>query len=335
MEFIRPYLTSLEPDISQTICSQSIGGYCSNSLLYPEASLLSTVGLYSDSFNISTPPGGLSEWMGKEYINIGNEVIKVSPISHNSISVAQRGYNGISNMHINGDIVRLIESKDIFNNSFNSDYKQYRCIAFKNDSSLIDPSGGTPSYDISFFIKQNSRNENSVIKIALEQPSHQYLLSSSTRWSEMQIIDSSLIGVYADNYFKDSYLKVVSGSASGQGRLISSFDSLTGAITFYSSFSSSYDFSQNVDYEILPSPAQRISTGTVSPVVGESVDVTNFFNADESSPLRFVSEGSVYNFSDLSPNDIIYMWMERTLVKGRENFDVNNIIINVQYRVSG
>ena len=125
MAVLRNYLTSLEPDMSQTIYSQSIGGYVSNSLLYPETTLKSTLGLYDISVSLDTPlSGNWSEWQGVEYINIGNEMIQVSPIINGTVTVVQRGYNGIINMHISNDRVRAESSKELFNNVFDDNYKQ-------------------------------------------------------------------------------------------------------------------------------------------------------------------------------------------------------------------
>jgi len=335
MAVLRNYLTSLEPDMNQSIYSQSIGGYVSNSLVYPETTLSSSLGLYDTSISLDTPASGSwLEWQEVEYINIGNEMIKVAPIINGSIDVIQRGYNGIINMHIFKDRVRAESSKELFNNVFDDDYKQYRCIAVKNDSLLVNPSGDLNAYNFEVYLKQNSRDLDSSIKISLEQPNSQYLSGVSTTWTSMTVVDISLIGIYDDNHFKEAYLKVLSGSATGQGKIISSFDSATGTFTFYSSFSSTYDYSTNVSYEVLPAPSQRIKTGIVSPVdTGDNV--LPFVSNNERSPMRFSSG----NFSDpiitdLFPNDVVYVWVERIVDKGVENFNNNDIVLNIKYRVS-
>lgn len=336
MATLKSYLTSLEPDMNQTIHSQSIGGYFSNSLLYPETTLTSTVGLYGTSISLDTPlSGNWLEWQGVDYISIGNEMIKVSPMTNGTVTVVERGYNDIINMHIEGDVVRAGSSEELFNNVFDDSYKQYRCIAIKNDSSVPqDPSNEFIAYNFSVYLKQNSRSDNSSIKIALEQPASQYLSSISTSWSTMQVVDTSLIGMYGDDYFKEAYLKISSGDANGQGKIISSFDSATGTFTFYSSFSTDYDYDSNVIYEVLPSPAQRIKTGIVSPDTSDS-DVTQFVKTSEAAPLRFTS-GNISNtvVPDLFPNDVVYVWFERTVEKGVENFDNNDIVLNINYSVS-
>ncbi len=334
MAILKLYLTSLEPDMNQTICSQSIGGHISNSLLYPETTLASTIGLYNTSLNLNTPSSGnWIEWQGLEYINIGNEMIKVSPIVNGSIVVSQRGFNNIFNMHKKEDIVRSLSYKELFNDVFNDDYKQYRCIAIKNIDMNI--SADQTAYDISICFKQNSRNNDSSIKMALELPSSEYLLSSSTDWEAAQLIDSSLIGSYSDNYFQNAYLKIISGEANGQGKLISSFDSSTGIFTFSSSFSSLFDYSVNVEYEVLPSPSQRIKTGDISPNVGIN-NVTFFSNPNENSALKFseLNTSNIFTIEDLTPNNIIYIWLEREIAKGASEFLNNDLVMNVKYKVS-
>lgn len=328
MAIFKSYLTSLEPDISQTIYSQSIGGHCSTSLIYPETTLTTTIGLYDTAITLDTPSGGWSDWTDVEYINIGNEMIRVSPMINGTVTVVTRGYNDIINMHIATDVVRAISAKELFNNVFDENHKQYRCIAVKNTS------GASNGYNFRVYLKQNSRSDDSSIKIALEQPSSQYLTSTSTSWTTMQITDASLIGLYANNYFQGAYLKVLSGSGTGQGKIVSSFDAATGKFTFYNSFSAAYDYTINVSYEVLPAPAQRIKTGIVSPVdIGDNV--LPFVSSSEAASLRFAS-GNISDptVSDLLPNDVVYVWFERTIDKGVENFDYNDVVLNINYSAS-
>jgi len=128
-------------------------------------------------------------------------------------------------------------------------------------------------------------------------------------------------------------LKVLSGDASGQGKIVSSFDSGTGTFTFYSSFSSTYDYTTNISYEVLPAPAQRIKTGTISPVdTGDNV--LPFVSNNERTSMSFVSG----NFSspivtDLLPNDVVYVWIERDAKKGAENYGDNDFVLNIKYSV--
>jgi hypothetical protein len=335
MATLKLYLTSLEPDLNQTIYSQSIGGYVSNSLVYPETTLSSSMGLYDTSLSLTTPSSGSwSEWQGIEYINIGNELMKVPSFVNGSIVVSQRAYNNIYNVHLAGDVARAAASKELFNDVFDDSYKQYRCIAIKNVSTnSSDPSQEQIAYDLEVYIKQNSRNTTSDIKIALEQPSSEYISGASTSWSKTSLVDSSLIGAYEDNYFRDAYLKITDENVSGQDKIVASFDSDTGAFGFYSSFSDGLDFDTTPTYEVLPSPAQRIKTGIVSPSFG-STNVTQLFHPNEFTPLTFFEQASVFNVSNLSPNDVMYIWVERTVEKGNEEFLNNDFVLNFRYKVS-
>lgn len=318
MSDLKLYLTSLEPDMGQTVYSQSIGGYCSTSLVYPETTLSDSVGLYDTSFILNVPQsGGWQDWQGITYININNEMIKISPLVDGNISVEERGANGIINFHLSGDAVRASSSKELFNNVFNSDYKQYRCVAIKNDGALT-------AHDVSVFFKKGSQSQNCTIKMAIERPKSKYLSSISTSRTSLTVIDATLIGAYPDNYFVNAFLK-----PSGEiGSIVQSFDSLTGTFVLTDS---SIDTS-NKFYEVYPSPAQRIKTGTTSPIVGTYV--SPFYVATESSPIYLSLDGGVDSSSssdDLSPNDLFYIWIEKTLSKGVSSLYADDFVINVNY----
>jgi len=328
MAIFKSYLTSLEPDMSQAIYSQSIGGFYSNSLLYPETTLTTTIGLYDTSITLDNP-GGWDDWQGVEYINIGNEVMRVSPMTMGSVTVVTRGYNGIINMHIATDIVRAVSAKELFNDVFDENHKQYRCIAMKNNH------GSTIAYNFEVYLKQNSRSDDSSIKIALEQPSSQYWTGTSESWTTMTVVDADLIDLYDDNHFNGAYLKLLSGDGINQGKLVASFDSSTGTFGFYSSFSSEFSYVTAPSYEVLPSPAQRIKTGIVSPVDSGDNVIFPFVSTSEFASLRFATgEPSNPAVTDLSPGDVIYVWLERTIDSGVENFDNNDVVLNIKYDVS-
>jgi hypothetical protein len=332
MADIKMYLTSLEPDMSQTIYSQSLGGYISTSLVYPETTLSSSVGLYDSSIALDTPSEGTwDRWSGIEYINIGQEVIKVSPISNGVVSVVERGYNGITNMHMSGDDVRAISSKELFNDVFNSERKQYRCIALKNTSAENNPSDEKFAIETSIHIEQRSLNNNSVIRISVELPKSQYLEGTSSSWSSILLRDSSLAGLYDDDFFKDAYLKIAGGDYVGQGRSINSYDGDTGSFVFYSSMPSTYDYTTQVSYEVLPSSSQRIKSGIVSPDTSRAL-ITPFYDASENSSISLKING----FSGtLRPNDICYIWIERTMEKGSAFFDSNFVTFVLTYKTTG
>ncbi|KKM28134.1 hypothetical protein LCGC14_1567740 [marine sediment metagenome] len=331
MPYIKFYLTSLEPNLAQTIRSQSIGGYPSNSLVYPEATLLSSIGLY-DMFLTLEDYIALS---GEEYISINSEIIKVSPISNNVVSIQQRGVNDILNVHVVSDLVKGGTINKIFNDTFNDSYKQYRCIAVKNISDNVDPSANLISYNMEVYLVQGSRNINTDIKMAIEIPKSQYFKGFSTSWTNISLIDISLIGgTLQDNDCKDAYLRILSGPNSGRNRLISSYDSSTGIFIFYDSLAVDYSSSYNyiIEYEVEPTPAQRIKTGTESPSFGTGY-VSNLSAFTESSPVG-INLTNKTDGNNLYSKDVIYVWLERTIRKGSEIFNANNSIIGLKYSIN-
>lgn len=301
------YLTSIEPNIEQYIYSQSIGAYCSLSTLYPSAKLeTEIVGLYDTSFYLSYH----DEYFDNvEYISINNEVMKVSSFdSHNGfMEIETRGYNDIIEMHIKDNDVFAISNSELLNDVFNDQNSQYRCIAIKNDGNKI-------LRDISIFLAQNSRNINSIIKIAFEVPKSQYIKSTSTERELLKLVDESLIGQFSDDYFSECFLK-----PEGEiGGIVKSFDSSTGTFLFYDSFSNVLD---NKDYEVFPSPSYRLKSGID---FIENNLISSFSDADIENPLTI---DNVY----LSPNYIIYLWIKREILNEDILFNNNNFVINISY----
>ena len=324
--YIKFYYTSLEPNLAQSNAMQSIGGYVSTSLAYPETTLANTIGLYDTSFTLNTPTSGnWDDWKNVTYINIGSEVMKVSPITNGNINIINRGYNGIVNMHIASDIAMAMKDDKLFNNVLNTGHKQYRCLVVKNisDEKIF--------YDVFSYINQNSRNVKDVVKIAVEIPKYQQMSKTSSSWTSISLTDDSLIGEYADNYFKDSYIRINSGPNNAQGRTVNSFDSSSGQFIFYNSLPIEYDsdYSRRVSYQIDPAPAQRIKSGIVAPITG-SGRTSSFSKADKYYPININILGSLKG-QNLYPNEIFYLWFERTLKKGSNLFEKNNIIPGVLY----
>lgn len=308
------YLTSVEPDIEQNIYSQSIGGYCSLSPLYYKCILNSnSVGLYEDTFE-AIPNGDEFEdiWNNIEYISLNNEIMKVSSFdSHSGIFlIEERGHNGIIEMHTQNDEIKAISRSEIFNNVFDADHKQYRCFAVKNDGySILN--------NVNVFLKQNSRNSNSNIRIAIELPRTKYLNSVSTSRGSLTFTDDTLIGEYEDNYFAECFLK----PQNEYGGIVKSFDSETGTFVFYSSFSNVLD---NKEYDLFPSPSFRLKSGIENP---SGSYISDFVSSSSDSPLSI--EDSVFY-----PNDLFYLWVEREVLDRSSSFENNDFVINISYEVT-
>ena len=324
------FYTSLDPDMTQSNSSQSIGGYPSNSLVYPEAHLLVSTGLYDRTFEADFSDN-LSDWRRIEYISVNKEIIKVEPITKNKITVDSRGINNIVNVHVKGDIVQGLTIYGIFNNTLSTDFKQYRCLAVKNTSLM------KTAYNTAIYVSQNALNNGVKVKVSVEIPEFQFQIGASTSWSRTTLVDTSLIGIYAFNIFADAYLKIKSGPNEGINRVVSSFDYSTGTFNFSEMLPVGFDYDSNgdplyspiVSYEIFPAPAQRVRTGTESPASGSLLSgniSTDFYDTSEDNPLYL-------NLTFL-PDYVFYVWLERTVEKGASLSPIDNIFIDFSFSTS-
>lgn len=311
-------LTSVEPDIDQSISSQSIGGYASTSSVYGESSLSSDIALY-DSSIILDSVSGVS---GYNFLNINSEIINVTSVSSTNVEVLNRAFGGILNSHISSDKVRAISLTSVFNNRFNDSFEQYRCIAIKNTSTT-----GT-AYDFQVYVKRNSFSKRSKIRIALEFPKNDYISSEATGGTKLSIIDTALSDDFPDNHFQDALLRITSGSNIDQTRIISSYD--LSSKTFILDSSLPYITIEGVQYEIESGPSQRIKSGLIQPESGTE-KVTNFSLANKDNPL-YLSYYDRDHGSDLQPGDTVYIWIKRTLDKDADEYNNNNAILTINYR---
>lgn len=322
---IKFYLTSAEPNIEQTIRAQSIGGYpaididdLTKSLVYPETTLAATEGQYTTQFSL-TDASGLSS---KSYLSANGEVVSLSSVASN-IATVSRGSNDVYKSHISGDIIRGADATDLFNNNFGREYKQYRCIALRNNGSFV-------AHDVEIYIKQTSRNASSRIRVALESPVNDYRSASSTSnaLDKITVTDSSSIGAFADNHFKDATMRFTGGSNNNQERTISSFDSSTGKFVLDSSLP--FTASSGDTFEIDAGPAQRLASGINEPT-SDSGRVTAFQIPDEDNKIRLDASGLRDHGDQLRPSDVAYIWIERTLRKDGMSFTGNSVVLSVAY----
>lgn len=321
---IKFYLTSLEPDIEQTIKSQSIGGYpatvdddATKSLVYPETTLSSSASKYDTSLNL-TSYGDLA---GLSYVGSNFEIIKVDSISSNTVQVSERSVGSFQNVHISGDVVYGLSLIGLFSDVFNENRKQYRCIALKNTNTI------DTAYNVKIYLRQKSINAGSTLKFSVEMPTNDFKLSTATDGSETTVVDSSLVGLFVNNHFVDSRLKITSGLNNNQARTILSFDSVSGTIVLSSSLP--YEVIDGTTYQIEPTPAQRLSSGTIQPTTGSLISLFS------STAFRNINvSGERDHEDDLQPNDIIYIWLERELIKGYDAFTANNAILTMNYSTS-
>tara|TARA_Y100000310_G_scaffold343501_1_gene451448 strand:- start:2897 stop:5506 length:2610 start_codon:yes stop_codon:yes gene_type:complete len=316
--------TGAEPALAQANFSQSIGGYPSTSSFSPETTLVQHLSISDTEIGIQHPVGGFNNWSDIEYVGINNEIIKVENVDGLILNVVSRSVNGILNSHSRGSLVKGLRTDNLFNNVFNSEYKQYRCVAIKNISDI------GIAYDFGIYVPQNSLTADSSIKIAIEIPKNQQYVGTSSSWDSMRITDTSLINSTED--FTDANITISSGPNSGQSRIVSSFDSIAGVLVLRDSlpveFSSSYG--NDVSFTIDPGPAQRIASGIISPTFNTD-RVTDLSIATSKLPLSIDIKNEGGDKKNFAPNDVVYVWMERSIRKGASAFTNNSFVVKTTY----
>ena len=322
---IQFYLTSVEPEIQQTIYSQSIGGYSAFvpgsptlSVVYPSTTISADVDIYDGTITLAS----LGSFSGTEYISLNSELIKTESISSATVTVDSRYVNERFNAHISGDMAYAVSLKEIFNNQFNKDRKQYRCIAIRNNSSTDSAN------NVEIFFKHNSRNPSSTMRMAVEMPLNDHLSGTATGGTKTQLVDASQANLFDDNHFLYANLRVLSGSNVNQSRVIYSYTGSTGTFVFNDSLP--FEMSSGDTYEIDAGPAQRVISGTIKPDTSSN-RVTSFLLPTSEDPIGININGSRDHGSSLQTEDIIYIWLERSLAKDGAVFDNNNVVITLRY----
>lgn len=330
------YLTSAQPYVTQASPTQSIGGFLSTTALSPNTFLASDLQvapltMYTTS-SINKPPKVL----------VGDEIILVNGFGVSGYSgfsgySGQSGYSGSGynyalkqrgalqsepKFHYAGTAVYDVSSKGLFNSSLNSDGKQYRCVAVKNTGTGI-------FYNVSFYVKDASLNQNCTIKIAVEVPSTDIETSVATGGSTISLIDTSLIGVILDETpYINTVFRITSGSNINQVRQIASLDTATGAITFTQAMP--YAIASGTNYVIENAPAQRGSSGLISPAFGTTnVSILSAANGVNSSIS--INRASRIHGAHLFPNETVYVWFERTLGNNVDTYVDNRVVFSVNY----
>lgn len=316
---IQFYLTSLEPNLEQSIRSQSFGGYAafvktdpSKSLVYPYTLLDNNLGSYSNEMDVVD----YVKINNATKLAVGDAFYKVNSVSSSNVDILNSSKNVF---RLAGDVVFDI-TQNFFNQSFNLERKQYRCIAIRNNSST------ETAYNVSVFLKQKSKNFFSSVRISLEVPTSDYYTGSVTLGTNNNLKDSNIPSSFKEGCFDNAMFRVLSGSNINQTRIIKSYSEKEIIL-----FDSLPFVLQNGDvYEIEAGPCQRIKNGLTKPEKTEQNTI--FFTPDLNNSIN-ININNRQHGSDLKPNDVIYVWFERELLKDSEDFFDNNVVVSLRYSI--
>lgn len=307
------YLTGAEPSLSQTSPSISIGGYVSTTEISPSVLLAADTGLYDTTMTLAETLGSPTA------LSLGDELVTTGS-SGTSLTVVRSEFETSRRFHVTGDVVYDVSNQRLFNASLNENGKQYRCVAVKNTHAT------DTFFDLTFSIKSASRNSSCSVQLAVETPQFDIIEGAATGGSTISLVDNTLVA-FTEEELVDSVLVITSGTNINLERQIASFDEITGTITFLTAMPEA--IAAGTSYRVENPPAQRVASGLVSPTVGTTY-VTSF-----GTNSTGINSGSTRtNGAHLYPNEVVYLWLERTVTPNAEGFENNRVYVSVQYKTS-
>lgn len=314
--------TSITPNAIQNTPENSMGGYISTNNVYDVASITSSLDEVSEIIPVSVLPIEIS---GLSLIDI--EVIKYSSVDTGNTRLTNVSRGVVPNIsskgfpHSDQETIRYLTVSNLFNPKFNNNYTQYRCIAIKNTSSM-SVTGVKP-------IIINDNTSDTIIDVGIEVPLHDYRTGIITdALSGVMFVDSNLSGLFSDNFFNDSLIRITSGTSSGNYAIITSYDDATGTIVVDSDLGS---IVSGNTFEIEPSPSQSVINQLTSPINnGRFFGFLNDGGAEELS-YNNIRE----NTDNFNPNDIFYLWIKRSIEKNVRSGSDTAAVILIQYTHSG
>jgi len=326
------FYTSVEPDLSQNNPSQSLGGYVSPTGVYESTKLLEPLSFYG---LYAVLESGLSDY---DILQIGDELITVKKWNQTTATLsARQAFSTPIRFHPSGSVVRGISKNDVFNNVLSEDGRQYRCIAVRNTSET------EIAQNMKVFFKVSSRNTLSQTRFAIEVPRSDYFEGSATGGSYSTVAYSTIAGQYQNDHFKHAPLKIISGPNAGQTRIISSYNGSTGTFTLLDELP--YSVSSSQSFEVDTAPSQSVSSGILPPSVVSNFPslspsaslalpylITDFLSATfETSGVSINVGNARLSGSNLRPNEVIYIWIERHIDDNNDFFINSRSIITFSF----
>ena len=323
---IRFILTSAEPVAVQNNLVQSLGGYVSLSEVYDGLLLSDTMSIYDSTLYINPQSLGsrfsLVDLQKSEYIQINDEIMKIGKWVGNIAYISERNsFDTPLRMHPKNSIVREISKNDFFDTNFGADRKQYRCIAIKN----INTSDVAKNMKV--FFNVNSRNNLSKIRLAIEAPLSDYFAGAASTIGITAFAVTDLVGSFDSSYFVSAPIVFTSGKNIGQVRIVKSYNPTSGTIELDQRLP--YTISIGDSFYIDTAPSQRTKSGTKAPTGSR---VSAFYDAiNTDSAISINIGGNRLNGSDLRPNEVIYVWIERSISESNDEFVNNRFSLSVKY----
>lgn len=323
---IRFYLTSAESVAVQKNLTQSLGGFVSLSEVYNGFSLSEPLSIYDNVMSINTKSisynFSIIDLQKSDYLQINDEIVKVGKWVGTVAYLQERNsFNTPLRMHPKGSIVREIAKNNFFDNNFGADRKQYRCIAVKNTNK------NDVAKNMKVFFNIYSRNNLSNVRLAIESPLSDYYtnISSSTGITAFSV--SNLVGKFDQNHFVSSPIVFTNGVNIGQIRIVKSYNPTSGILELDQRLPNPISIGDA--FYIDTAPSQRIKSGTKKP---SGSNISDFFDVNnKTNALSINVKGNRASGFDLRPDEVIYVWMERSIDESNDEFINNRFSLSILY----
>ena len=256
------------------------------------------------------------------YLQINDEIVKIANWSGLNAYISERNAFGTElRMHATGDLAREIIKDNFFDRNLNSDHKQYRCLAIKNNSDT------QVLKNVKLFFNTASRNDLSKVRIAIEEPSSNYYAGSSSTTGITAFSVDALINAFELDYFKNAPIVFNSGQNAGQIRTVNSYIPSSGTIIIDKKLP--YQISVNDNFFIDTAAAYRSKSALKEPI---SNTISNFYD-----PTQYI-DGISININnnrpdgeDLLPKQVIYVWLERSILEINDEYYGNRFSLSLAY----
>ena len=310
--------TSAVENAVQSTPENSIGGFQSTNSVFDSSTTADTVAVDAELVDVASASAATA------MAGVGTGVLNVSRVSGlERLSITSTVIPSVQQPQDNGDKVWYLDPDRLFGNELDSGNRtQYRCIAIVNTS-------GETLEDVGI-VSVTDNDSDCTVDFGIEAASHDYFVGTvSSAATELTFTDLNTAGLYPDDYFTGSLLRIVTGACAGQTAVIASFDGSEGTYVLRTSVGLT---SAGDSYEIEPSPSQTVADGSTPPGI-----MTGMF-------MGFIGDGGPSSLSSgtiresggtLRPNDLFYVWVKRTRAKNAKPKSDSAAMLVVKYRVIG
>lgn len=323
---IKFFLTTPEPISMQKNLIQSLGGFVSLSEIYRGGSLLDSLSIYDTTMSVSSkmisPDFSLVDLQNSQYLQINDEIIKISKWIGTIAYISERNsFDTPLRMHPKNSVVREIAKNDFFDKKFGDDRKQYRCIAIKNTNK------SDIAKNMKVFFNIYSRNNLSAIRLAIESPISDFYegVSSSSGITAFSVND--LVDKFEESHFVTAPIVFTGGANTGQNRIIKSYNPTSGTLELDQRLPNTINIGDS--FYIDTAPCQKTKSGTKKP---SGSRISSFFDVNgENNSISININGDRNSVNDLKPNEVIYIWIERSIAESNDEFINNRFSLSVSY----